>query len=137
MALLFCRNHNWIAEQLLIENKGDYRFATIPDDKDEKELIRLDEHLFQTARNINIGTFVTAVLYDYVRMLLGVNRENVTWTLPVAGDLSDVGKDILPSSRDIPKATGNQCSIEFNFIYRWHSAMSVEDECPLGQGPAL
>ena len=128
MALLFCRNHNWIAEKLLIESKDDFRFATIPDANDEKELKRLDEHLFQTARNINIGTFITAVLYDYVRMLLGVNRENTTWTLPIPDDLSDVAKDILPSSQDIPKATGNQCSIEFNFIYRWHSAISVEDE---------
>jgi linoleate 10R-lipoxygenase len=128
MALSFCRNHNWIAEKLLIESKDDFRFATIPEKGDEKELIRLDEHLFQTARNINIGTIITAVLYDYVRMLLGINRENTTWTLPIAADLSDVGKDILPSSQDIPKATGNQCSIEFNFIYRWHSAISVEDE---------
>ena len=128
MALLFCRNHNWIAEKLLTESKDDFRFATIPDDSDEKELERLDEHLFQTARNINIGTFITAVLYDYVRMLLGVNREKTTWTLPINADLSGVAKDILPSSQDIPKATGNQCSIEFNFIYRWHSAISVEDE---------
>ena len=128
MALLFCRNHNWIAEKLLIESKDDFRFAIIPADGDEKELKRLDEHLFQTARNINIGTFITAVLYDYVRMLLGVNRENTAWTLPIAADLSGIAKDILPSSQDIPKATGNQCSIEFNFIYRWHSAISVEDE---------
>jgi len=61
-------------------------------------------------------------------MLLGVNRENTTWTLPIPADLSGVAKDILPSSKDIPKATGNQCSIEFNFIYRWHSAISLEDE---------
>ena len=128
MALLFCRNHNWIAEKLLVESNGDFRFATIPDMNDEKGLTRLDEHLFQTARNINIGTFITAVLYDYVRMLLGVNRENTTWTLPIPADLSGIAKDILPSSQDIPKATGNQCSIEFNFIYRWHSAISVEDE---------
>lgn len=108
-------------KNFLTESKDDFRFTTIPNDEDEKELTRLDEHLFQTARNINIGTFIAAVLYDYVRMLLGVHRENATWTLPIASDLSDVGKDILPSSQDIPKATGNQCSIEFNFIYRWHS----------------
>lgn len=117
MALLFCRNHNWIAEKLLTESKDDFCFAAIPAEDDEKGLKRLDEHLFQTARNINIGTFIAAVLYDYVRMLPDVNREKTTWTLPIAGDLSDV-----------PKATGNQCSIEFNFIYRWHSAISAEDE---------
>ena len=98
MALLFCRNCNGIAEKLLTESKDDFRFATIPAEDDEKGLKRLDEYLFQTARNINIGTFITAVLYDYVRMLLGINREKTTWTLPIAGDLSDVAKDILPSS---------------------------------------
>jgi linoleate 10R-lipoxygenase len=123
IAILFCRNHNWIAEQLLIKSKDDFRFATMPADDDKDGLELLDEHLFQTARNINIGTFATAVLYDYVRMLMGVNRENTVWTLPVTSDLSSP-----PLLKDIPKATGNQCSIEFNFIYRWHSVLSREDE---------
>ena len=29
---------------------------------------------------------------------------------------------------DIPTATGNQTSVEFNLIYRWHSAVSARDE---------
>lgn len=130
MALLFNRNHNWIAEQLLIQpgSTSDYRFSSIPKDDDISGLERLDEHLFQTARNINVGTFVTAVLYDYVRMLLGVNRVNTTWTLPIPQDFTLNPKDLSPIGKDIPKATGNQCSIEFNFIYRWHSSISVEDE---------
>jgi Animal haem peroxidase len=128
MALLFNRNHNWIAEQLLIKSKDDYRFASIPEDDDIEGLERLDEHLFQTARNINVGTFITAVLYDYVRMLLGINRVNTTWTLPIPNDFTTEPKDLSPIGKDIPKATGNQCSIEFNFIYRWHSAIAVEDE---------
>lgn len=121
MAILWCRNHNWIAEQLLVKSKDDARFSTVPRDDDKDALELLDEHLFQTARNINVGTFVTVVLKDYVRMLLGINRENTTWTLPINQDFASNGKDI-------PKATGNQCSIEFNFIYRWHSAISQEDE---------
>lgn len=122
MALLWCRNHNWIAEQLLIKSKDDPRFATIPKNDDKEGLERLYEHLFQTARNINVGTFVTVVLKDYVRMLLGINRENTTWTLPINQEFSATTK------KDVPKATGNQCLIEFNFIYRWHSAISQEDE---------
>lgn len=121
MALLWCRNHNWIAEQLLTKSRDDERFATIPENDDKEALERLDEHLFQTARNINVGTFSTVVLKDYVRMLIGINRENTTWTLPI-------NQEFGPSKRDIPKATGNRCSIEFNFIYRWHSAISLEDE---------
>ncbi|KAF3400879.1 hypothetical protein DPV78_005730 [Talaromyces pinophilus] len=109
MALLWCRNHNWIAEQLLIKSKDDPRIANIPKNDDKKGLERLDEHLLQTARNINVGTFVTVVLKDYVRMLLGINRENTTWTLPINQEFSATTK------KDIPKATGNQCSIEFNF----------------------
>ena len=128
MAILFNRNHNWIAEQLLIKSTDDYRFSTIPKDGDAEGLERLDEHLFQTARNINVGTFVTAVLYDYVRMLLGINRENTAWTLPIPQDFTTNPKDFSPIGKDIPKATGNQCSIEFNFIYRWHSSISVQDE---------
>jgi Animal haem peroxidase len=122
LALLFCRNHNWLAEQLLIHSKDDPRFSTIPKDDDIEGLKRLDEHLFQTAKNINTGTFVTAVLKDYVRMLLGINRVNTAWTLPINADFSSA------TETDIPKATGNQCSIEFNFIYRWHSAISQDDE---------
>ena len=130
MALLFNRNHNWIAEQLLLQKGGtsDYRFSSIPKDDDISGLEQFDEHLFQTARNINVGTFVTAVLYDYVRMLLGVNRVNTTWTLPIPQDFATNPKDLSPIGKDIPKATGNQCSIEFNFIYRWHSAISMGDE---------
>ena len=113
MALLWCRNHNWIAEQLLIRTKADPRFANIPKNDVKKGLERLDEHLFQTARNINVWTFVTVVLKDYVRMLLGINRENTTWTLPINQEFS------VTMKKDILKATGNQCSIEFNFIYCW------------------
>jgi linoleate 10R-lipoxygenase len=126
MALLWCRNHNWIAEQLLIKSKDDARFAPVPRDDDKEALELLDEHLFQTARNINVGTFVTVVLKDYVRMLLGINRENTTWTLPTNQDFASSGKEI-------PKAMGNQCSITFNFIYRWHSAISQEDEKWIGR----
>lgn len=122
MAFLWCRNHNWIAEQLLTKSKDDARFAVIPKDDDKEGLERLDEHLFQTARNINVGTFVTVVLKDYLRMLLGINRANTTWTLPINQEFASTAR------KDIPKATGNQCSIEFNFIYRWHSAISQEDE---------
>ena len=121
-ALLWNRNHNWIAEQLLIHSKDDTRFATIPSASDKEGTRILDEHVFQTARLINGNTFVTAVIKDYVKQLLGVNREKTAWTLPIAADFSS------PEAPDIPEATGNQCSIEFNFIYRWHSAISQEDE---------
>lgn len=36
MALLWCRNHNWIAEQLLIKSKDNPRFANIPKNDDKK-----------------------------------------------------------------------------------------------------
>ena len=120
-ALLWNRNHNWISEQVLVHGKDDARFAMVPSASDGEGTKLLNDHLFETARLINGNTFVTAVLTDYVRQLLGVNREKSAWTLPIASNFSS------PAQANISGATGNQCSIEFNFIYRWHSALSQED----------
>ncbi|CAF1180581.1 unnamed protein product [Adineta steineri] len=115
LLVLFSRNHNYLAEKLLeIDEHG--RFSSLQD----KER---DEALFQTARLINQRTYINIVLHDYVRVILGVNRTKSSWALDILQDYSDVS-----SGGDIPKATGNQCSIEFNFLYRWHHATSVEDE---------
>ncbi|BFZ60176.1 hypothetical protein YB2330_001199 [Saitoella coloradoensis] len=122
-ALLWARNHNWIAEQLLVKAKDDPRFASNPSTNPPTTIAgweKLDEDLFQVARNINILTFVTVIMRDYVRTILALNKGDSTWTVPITGDFSWMPKDI-------PQATGNQCSIEFNFIYRWHSAISQAD----------
>jgi linoleate 8R-lipoxygenase/9,12-octadecadienoate 8-hydroperoxide 8R-isomerase/linoleate 8R-lipoxygenase/9,12-octadecadienoate 8-hydroperoxide 8S-isomerase len=115
LVVLFNQNHNYLAEKLLKINENG-RFNM----KDDKER---DEALFQTARLINERTYINIILHDYLRVILGINRVESLWTLNVLQDFSAVG--ILG---DVPKATGNQCSLEFNFIYRWHHATSLEDE---------
>lgn len=34
----------------------------------------------------------------------------------------------MEGSRTTPAGLGNQCSVEFNLAYRWHSAISATDE---------
>ncbi|CAF1076093.1 unnamed protein product [Adineta steineri] len=115
LLVLFSRNHNYLAEKLLeIDEHG--RFSSLQD----KER---DEALFQTARLINERTYINITIHDYIRVVLGVNRTKSSWAFNVLQDFSHVS-----SGGDIPRATGNQCSIEFNFLYRWHHATSVEDE---------
>lgn len=115
LLVLFNRNHNYLARKLLDIDEHT-RFSSLEDEE-------RDEALFQTARLINQRTYLNVVLHDYLRVILGVNRVRSSWTLNVLQDFSAVGAD-----SDITMATGNQCSVEFNFLYRWHHATSVEDE---------
>ncbi len=115
LIVLFSRNHNYLAETLLKIDENA-RFSSL----EEKQR---DEALFQTARLINERTYVNIILHDYLRVILGVNRTDSSWTLDPRQDFSNVG-----SGGNVPVATGNQCSLEFNFLYRWHHATSVEDE---------
>lgn len=120
LLVLFNRNHNYLAENLLKIDENR-RFSSLND-------VQRDEALFQTARLINERTYVNIVLHDYVRVILGVNRTDSSWSLNTLVDFTDVG-----TGGDVPSATGNQCSLEFNFLYRWHHATSVEDELWLEQ----
>jgi linoleate 8R-lipoxygenase/9,12-octadecadienoate 8-hydroperoxide 8R-isomerase/linoleate 8R-lipoxygenase/9,12-octadecadienoate 8-hydroperoxide 8S-isomerase len=115
LLVLFGRNHNYLAENLLKIDENA-RFSSL----NEKQR---DEALFQTARLINERTYVNIILHDYLRVIFGVNRVESSWTLNPVEDFSNVG-----TGGNLPKATGNQCSLEFNFLYRWHHATSVEDE---------
>eukprot|EP00026_Physarum_polycephalum_P003296 Phypoly_transcript_03306.p1 GENE.Phypoly_transcript_03306~~Phypoly_transcript_03306.p1 ORF type:complete len:590 (+),score=80.78 Phypoly_transcript_03306:71-1840(+) len=120
LALLWARNHNWIADYLSTNCMDDPRFTTIVDGAEGKSREeQVDELLFQTARAINIATYAYTIIHDYLRVLMGINRTNSSWTL-------DPTKIFEPD--DVPSTTGNQCSIEFNFIYRWHSVISEKDE---------
>ena len=58
-------------------------------------------------------------MFDYLGTILALNRSKSGWNLDPREVFSRV---------DIPTATGNQTSVEFNLIYRWHSAVSARDE---------
>ena len=85
--------------------------------------LRYDEALFQTARLVTTGLYVNIVLQDYVRTILGLNRVETLWNLDPR---ADPGKAIF-GGKNIPQATGNQSSAEFNLVYRWHSCVSERD----------
>ncbi|KAG8743488.1 hypothetical protein FRC10_011961 [Ceratobasidium sp. 414] len=118
--VLFCRNHNYIARKLfLINEAGTFKDPeTLPEDKRKAQ----DHVLFNTARLVNVGFFVSVVLGDYLASILGIVREGSDWSL-------DPFQDIVQSERNhVPRGEGNSVSIEFNLLYHWHSTTSQIDE---------
>ncbi|CAG8456529.1 44427_t:CDS:2 [Gigaspora margarita] len=105
MLILFSRNHNYIAEQLKRENK-----------------LRLDEDLFQTARLINCGYYMKIIIQNYFRTILGLDQTTSEWYLDPRHSYND--NWLLQS---LPTGTGNQISLEFNYVYQWHSVITEDD----------
>lgn len=85
--------------------------------------VKYDNDLFQTARLITCGLYVSIVLRDYVRTILNMNRSPSSWALDPR---TNEGKSILRGVT--PEGTGNQVSVEFNLIYRWHCTISPKDD---------
>lgn len=73
--------------------------------------------------SVTCGLYINIILTDYVRTILNLNRTDSTWTLDPRKNFSDVF-----DSAGVPSGVGNQVSVEFNLIYRWHSAISLRDE---------
>ena len=122
IVVCFNRYHNYIAQQLKIINE-DGRF-TEPSDKNNKTAwAKLDNDLFQTARLVNCGLYINIILIDYVRTILNLNRTNSTWTLDPRKNFNNVFDE-----SGTPLGVGNAVSVEFNLVYRWHSAISRKDE---------
>ncbi|EXJ55141.1 hypothetical protein A1O7_08066 [Cladophialophora yegresii CBS 114405] len=122
IVVCFNRFHNYVAMQLKEINEGG-RFRAPKSDQDKVGLAKLDNDLFQTARLVTCGLYVNIILNDYVRTILNLNRTNSTWTLDPRKNFSDVF-----DSAGVPSGVGNQVSVEFNLVYRWHSAISIKDE---------
>lgn len=81
-----------------------------------------DEDLFQTGRLITCGLYVNIILKDYVRAILCLNRTDSTWTIDPRTNMDrHAQKDTAPTG------VGNQVSVEFNLLYRWHSIISKRD----------
>jgi len=118
--VLFCRNHNYIARKLfLINEAGTFKD---PDTLSEDQRKNQDHVIFNTARLVNVGFFVSIVLGDYLASILGIVREGSDWSL-------DPFQDIVQSERNhVPRGEGNSVSIEFNLLYHWHSTTSQIDE---------
>ncbi|KIW99798.1 uncharacterized protein Z518_10726 [Rhinocladiella mackenziei CBS 650.93] len=122
IVVCFNRFHNYVAMQLKDINEGG-RFQIPKDENDTKAIAKLDNDLFQTARLVTCGLYVNIILNDYVRTILNLNRTSSTWTLDPRKNFNNVF-----DAAGIPSGVGNQVSVEFNLVYRWHSAISVRDE---------
>ncbi|EWC45464.1 hypothetical protein DRE_00863 [Drechslerella stenobrocha 248] len=117
--LMFSRNHNHVAKNLLsINEEGKYRPWDSLDDAGKKWQ---DEDIFQLARNINVGFFASVVLGDYVAAILNTPRANSEWSL-------NLGKEIKESGKRVERGVGNLVSVEFAVLYHWHAALSAADD---------
>ncbi|KAF2036661.1 heme peroxidase [Setomelanomma holmii] len=113
-ALLLCFNrfHNSIVEQLALINEGG-RYS-LPSNIAELDtgayaaaLAKRDNDIFQTARLVTSGLYV----------------QITSWNLDPRMDVEEI-----LGTKNMEKATGNQVSVEFNLIYRWHSTISAKNE---------
>ncbi|KAJ1708427.1 fatty acid oxygenase PpoC [Aspergillus flavus] len=123
MLVMLNRFHNYVVEQLAEINENGRFTKPSPDlseEKAKKAWAKYDEDLFQTGRLITCGLYINITLYDYLRTIVNLNRVNSTWCLDPRAQME--GNDPTPSG------LGNQCSVEFNLAYRWHSAISANDE---------
>jgi hypothetical protein len=80
---------------------------------------KLDDDLFNTARLITCGMYIQISIHDYLRALMGFHQFNTNFTLDPRADF-----DQKKTSRGI----GNQVTVEFNLLYRFHCAISLKDE---------
>ena len=83
--------------------------------------IKLDEDLFQTTRLITCGLYINIAIHDYLRCLMRKHAEFTSWTLDPRLEMSIFNKDT------IQRGIGNQVTVEFNVLYRFHSPLSTRD----------
>lgn len=84
---------------------------------------KLDDDLFNTARLITCGIFVNISIHDYLRALMGFHRYNTSFTLDPRIAIDEAGK-----KDSVSRGIGNQVTVEFNLLYRFHCAISAKDE---------
>ena len=70
------------------------------------------------------GLYVNIILWDYLRTILNLNSNpvNSDWKLDPRGRIE------VFDAQGVPRGVGNQVSAEFNMIYRWHAAITDQDE---------
>ncbi|GAB1202587.1 hypothetical protein APSETT445_001206 [Aspergillus pseudonomiae] len=128
LIIAFNRFHNYIVKEIALINEGG-RFSLpvglTPDSPTYSEAqAKRDNDLFQTGRLVTCGLYVNIILGDYLRTILNLNTNPVDsdWRLDPRMEITAV------NSPTIPRGVGNQVSAEFNMIYRWHAAISNQDE---------
>ncbi|CAE7200257.1 unnamed protein product [Rhizoctonia solani] len=120
LLVLWNRNHNFIANELLRRNEQG-RWRDPPPMATEERLAQ-DEEIFQTARLINCASFMSVVLNDYVAGFLGIARGGSSWNMEPFNVFRNTNHEL------VSRGQGNHVSVEFNLLYRWHSVVSSEEE---------
>lgn len=80
---------------------------------------KLDDDLFNTARLITCGMYIQIAIHDYLRALMGFHQWDTNFTLDPRSEIDH---------RNVSRGIGNQVTVEFNLMYRFHCAISVRDE---------
>ncbi|KAJ6559652.1 heme peroxidase [Mycena capillaripes] len=122
LLILFNRNHNAIAAELLKHERGTRGWSDPPPVEDAEKRDAQDEQIFQTARLINCAHFVNIVITDYVGGIMGCTRSGGGWPFNAEPFGEIIQKDI-----NVGRGEGNLVSIEFNTLYRWHATLSPAD----------
>lgn len=81
---------------------------------------KLDDHLFNTARLITCGMYVNVSIHDYLRALMGFHEYDTNFTLDP--------RIAMTEHKNVSRGLGNQVTVEFNLLYRFHCAISQQDE---------
>ncbi|KAG9253116.1 linoleate diol synthase, partial [Emericellopsis atlantica] len=127
MLVLYSRFHNYVADILLkINENGRFTLACTSDASPEdqaKAKAKQDHDLFNTARLIVGGMYINICLHDYLRAATNTHHSDSDWTLDPR---IEIGKQY--DGEGVPRGVGNQVSVEFNLLYRFHSCISKKDE---------
>ncbi|OLN97847.1 Psi-producing oxygenase A [Colletotrichum chlorophyti] len=127
MLVLYNRFHNYVCDILLkINENGRFTLLTTPDASAEdkaKAVAKQDHDLFNVARLIVGGLYINISLHDYLRAITNTHHSNSDWTLDPR---VEIGKQF--DGEGVPRGVGNQVSVEFNLLYRFHSCISKKDE---------
>ena len=67
--------------------------------------------------------YINISIHDYLRVLMGFHAKDTAWTLDPRVEIP--GDD---NKEGIQRGVGNQVSVEFNLLYRFHSALSKRDK---------
>ncbi|EMD84856.1 hypothetical protein COCHEDRAFT_1219837 [Bipolaris maydis C5] len=127
MLIMYNRFHNYVAEILLkINENGRFTLAKFENPSPEdiaRAVAKQDHDLFNTARLIVGGLYINICLHDYLRAITNTHHSDSNWTLDPR---VDIDKHFDPNGA--PRGIGNQVSVEFNLLYRFHSCISKRDE---------
>ncbi|KAJ7333372.1 heme peroxidase [Mycena albidolilacea] len=122
LLVLFNRNHNAIAAELLKHEKDTRGWSDPPPVEDAEKRDAQDEQIFQTARLINCAHFVNIVITDYVGGIMGCTKWGGGWPFN-----AEAFGEIIQPDMNVGRGEGNLVSIEFNTLYRWHATLSPAD----------